>query len=98
MLIQNTVHVHQIQFVTTAYLCDAGAGERDNHSHHVDGQLELKELRNAVVYIPSPHDGLDDAGEVVVCKDDVRSLLRHVCAGNSLTGSRGRWLDGGLLF
>lgn len=73
----------------SAYLCDAGAGERHDHGHHVDGQLELQELGDAVVDVPSPHDGLDDAGEVVVSQDDVRRLLCHVCAGDSLTRSRG---------
>lgn len=74
----------------SAHLCDAGTGERHDHGHYVDGQLELQELGDAVVDVPSPHDGLDDAGEVVVRQDDVGRLLRHVCAGDSLTRSRGR--------
>lgn len=66
------------------HLRDAGAGERHDHGHHVDGQLELQELGDAVVDVPPPHHGLDDAGEVVVGQDDVGRLLGHVCAGNSL--------------
>lgn len=76
-----------------AHLCDAGTGERHDHGHHVDGQLELQELGDAVVDVPSPHDGLDDAGEVVVRQDDVGRLLRHVGASDSLTRSRGRACD-----
>lgn len=72
----------------SAYLCDAGTGERHDHGHYVDGQLELQELGDAVVDVPPPHDGLDDAGEVVVRQDDVGRLLRHVCASDSLTRSR----------
>lgn len=80
----------------SAYLSDAGAGERHDHGHHVDSQLELKELGDAVIDVPSPHDGLDDAGEVVVSQDDVRSLLCHICTGNSLTRSKGERSDPGL--
>lgn len=28
----------------SAYLCDAGAGERHDHSNHIDRQLKLQEL------------------------------------------------------
>jgi len=71
-----------------AYLCDAGAGERHDHGHHVDGQLELQELGDAVVDVPAPHDGLHDAVEVVVGQDDVGRLLGHVGAGDSLKRRR----------
>lgn len=70
------------------YLRDASAGERNDHGDHIDGQLELQELGDAVVDVPPPHDGFDDAGEVVVRQDDVGRLLRHVRSGDSLTESR----------
>lgn len=70
------------------YLSDAGAGEGHDHGHHVDGQLELQELGDAVVDIPAPHDGLYDAGEVIVGQDDVRGLLGHVGTGDALQVTR----------
>lgn len=75
-------------------LRDAGPGEGHDDGHHVDGELELQELGDAVVDVPPPHDGLDDAGEVVVGQDDVRRLLRHVCAGDALTGEKAEGHDG----
>ena len=71
-------------FFIAAYLCDAGARERYNDSHHVDGELELEELGDAVVNVSSPHDGFHDAGEVVVGENDVGCLLGDVCPGDAL--------------
>lgn len=76
-------------FPPSAHLGDAGPGERHDHGHHVDGQLELQELGDAVVDVPPPHDGLHNAGEVVIGQDDVRRLFCHICAGDSLVRSRG---------
>ena len=74
-------------------LNDAGAYEGDRDGDGVDGQLELKELGDAVVDVATPHDRLDDAREVVVRQDDVRRFLRHVRASNALgvniTATRG---------
>lgn len=67
-----------------SYLCNAGAGEGHDDGDHVDGELELQKLGNAVVDVPSPHDRLHDAGEVVVRQDDVRRLLGHVRTGDAL--------------
>lgn len=53
------------------HLGDAGSREGHDHGHHVDRQLELQELGDAVIHVASPHHGLDDAGEVVVGEDDV---------------------------
>jgi len=43
----------------------------DNDGDHVDCELELEELGDAVVDVPSPHDRLDNTREVVVSEDDV---------------------------
>ncbi len=59
-------------------LGDAGSGEGHNDGDHIDGELELQELGDAVVDVPAPHHGLHDAAEVIVCQDDVRCLLRHI--------------------
>lgn len=57
--------------VRSAHLSNAGAREGHDHGHHVDRQLELQELGDAVVDVAAPHDRLDDAGEVVISQDDV---------------------------
>lgn len=57
--------------VHSAHLSNAGAREGHDHGHHVDRQLELQELGDAVVDVAAPHDRLDDAGEVVISQDDV---------------------------
>lgn len=75
------------------YLRDAGARESHDDGHDVDGQLELQELGDAVVDVAAPHHRLDDAGEVVVRQDDVRSLLRHVGACDALEGRGGSGRD-----
>ena len=59
-------------------LGDAGSGEGHNDGDHIDSELELQELGDAVVDVPAPHHSLHDAAEVIVCQDDVRRLLRHV--------------------
>ena len=58
--------------------------EGDNDGDNVDGQLELKELCDAVVDIATPHHRLHDTGEVVISQDDVRRFLRHVRTRYSL--------------
>lgn len=65
-------------------LCDAGACKGHNDSHYINGELKLEELRDAVIDVPSPHDGFDDAGKVVISQDDVRCLFGNVCASNTL--------------
>lgn len=69
-------------------LCDGGSGERNDNSHNVDRELELKELGDAVVDVAAPHDRLDDAAEVVVRQNDVRRLLRHISTSDTLRGTR----------
>lgn len=69
---------------TLHYLCDASSGEGHDHSHYVDGELELQEFGDAVVDVATPHDRPDDAGEVVVGENDVRSLFSYVCACDAL--------------
>ena len=49
----------------------AGTNEGDKDSNNVDSELKLQELGYAVVDVATPHDSLDDAGEVVVRQDDV---------------------------
>lgn len=66
------------------HLCNAGAGERYDDGHDVDGELKLQELGDAVVDVSAPHHSLYDAGEVVVGQDDVRGFLGHVSPGNTL--------------
>lgn len=70
--------------MTDAYLGDTGAGKGHDDSDHIDGELELKKLGDAVVDVPAPHHGLHYAAKVIVCQDDVRSLLCHICSCNSL--------------
>jgi len=68
-------------------VCDldgACAEEGDDDGDHVDGELELEELGDAVVDVATPHDRLDDAREVVVRQNDVRRLLGHVRARYAL--------------
>jgi len=62
----------------------ASPKEGDDDGDNVDGQLELKELCDAVVDITTPHHRLDDTRKVVICEDDVRCFLRHVRAGYTL--------------
>lgn len=69
-------------------LCDSGSGERNDNSHNVDRELELKELGDAVVDVAAPHDRLDDAAEVVVRQNNVRRLLRHISTSDTLRGTR----------
>ena len=76
-------------------LYGTGSNERHDHGDNVHSQLELEELGDAVVDIPPPHDGLDDAGEVVVGEDDVASLLGHVRAGDPHREPDIRLLEGG---
>ena len=62
----------------------ASADEGHDDGHDVDRQLELQELCDTVVHVPSPHDGLDDAAEVVVSQNDVRGFFGNVGAGDAL--------------
>ena len=66
------------------YLDEARSKEGDDDGDHVDGQLELKELGDAVVDVAAPHHRLDDAREIVVSQDDVGRFLGNVRACDSL--------------
>lgn len=70
------------------HLCNAGAGESHDDCHDVDGELELQELGDAIVDVTAPHHSLYDAGEVVVCQDDIRGFLGHVGSSNTLGQER----------
>jgi len=70
------------------HLDRARSNEGDKDGDDVDGQLELQELRNAVVDVATPHDRLDDARKVVVSQHNVRRFLRHVSARNTLDHQR----------
>lgn len=74
--------------LSLSHLRDGGAGERNDNSHNVDRELELKELGDAVVDVAAPHDRLDDAAEVVVRQNNVRRLLRHISTSDTLRGTR----------
>lgn len=63
---------------------DAGSQEGNYDSDHVDRELELEELSDAVVDVPAPHDSLHNTCEVVVCQDDVGSLLGYIRTSNAL--------------
>jgi len=76
----------QLQCVAcvATYLDEARSKESNNDRDHVDRQLKLKELGDAVVDVAAPHHRLDDAREIVVCQDDVRRFLCDVRARDSL--------------
>lgn len=75
---------HLKQTLLGADLCDAGSCERYDDGHHVNGELKLEELGDAVVDVAAPHDGFDNAGKVVVGQDDVGGLFGYVCASDTL--------------
>ena len=66
------------------YLCDTGAGEGHDDSHHVDSELELEELGDAVIDVAAPHDRLHNAREVVISQNDVRGFLGYVSTSDAL--------------
>ena len=65
-------------------LNEAGPHESDDDGDHVDGELELQELGDAVVDVTSPHHSLNDRRKVIVRQDDVRRLLRYVRTRDTL--------------
>lgn len=67
------------------YLCDTGTSEGYYDSHHINGELKLQKLGDAVVHVSPPHHGLHYTGEVIVRQDDVRGLLGHVCTCDALS-------------
>ena len=60
-----------------------GTSKCHNNGHNIDRQLKLEELGDGIINISSPHDGLDDAGEVIVGENDVAGLLGNVSPGDS---------------
>lgn len=80
---------HVKQTPLGADLRDAGSCERHDDGHHVNGELKLEELGDAVVDVAAPHDCFDDAGKVVVGQDDVGGLFGYVRAGNTLWKNNG---------
>jgi len=66
----------------------ACSDEGEQHGDHVDGQLKLEELGDAVVDVTTPHDRLDDAREVVVGQHNIGRLLRHVRPRDTLSKHR----------
>ena len=49
-----------------AYLDNTGTQEGYDDCHQVDGELELKELGDAVVHVATPHHRLHDAREIII--------------------------------
>ena len=83
------IHTHNEQRIVTkaklnSYLDGACSEERHDDGDNIDSQLELEEFGDGIVHVATPHDGLDDAREVVVSEDDVRCLLSNVCASDTL--------------
>lgn len=66
------------------YLCDTGTSEGYYDSHHINSELKLQELGDAVVHISPPHHGLHYTGKVIIRQDDVRGLLGHICTSDAL--------------
>ena len=82
--VHDEVHPEQLQG-THGTLTDADGGdEGEQNGHHVDGELELQELGDAVVHVAAPHDSLDNASKVVVNEDDVTGLLGNISPGYPL--------------
>ena len=52
--------------------------ERDDHSDHVDSQLELQEFLDRVVDVSTPHDGFHDRVEVIVQKNNIAGITGHL--------------------
>lgn len=42
-----------------------------NHGHHINSELELQELGDAIIDVASPHHCFHNAGEVVIGQDDI---------------------------
>lgn len=71
---------------------DAGEGrlfeddaphEGHEDGHDVDGDLEGKELADALEDVPAPLHGGDDGGEVVIEEDDGRGVFGDLGAGDA---------------
>lgn len=75
---------HVLRIKKSVHLSDAGPGEGHDDGHYIDRELELQELRDAIVDISSPHHCLDNAAEVVISQDDVGRLFSHICPSNTL--------------
>jgi hypothetical protein len=84
---------HRKGEVNDKYLDDARAKESHDDGHNIDSQLELKELGNAVIDVASPHHGFYNRCEVVVCQNNIRSLLRYISTSNAL--EKKRWSQRG---
>ena len=70
--------------VSVTDLDGTSSEEGDNDGDNVDGQLELKELCDAVIDVATPHHRLHDTRKVVISQDNVRRFLRHVRTRYSL--------------
>jgi len=64
-----------------------GTNKGHNDCNNIDSQLKLEELGDTVIYIATPHNGLNNAAKVIIREDDVGSLLGDVCAGDALQTS-----------
>ncbi len=57
--------------------CD-GRDEGDDEGDQVDGQLELQEFSDRIVYVSAPHDSSNDGSKVVIQQDNVTGLLSNI--------------------
>ena len=67
-----------------AYLHSNSSNNTCDDGDQVNSKLKLNEFRNTIINIPSPHNSFDNAGEVVICENDIRSFLCNICSLNSL--------------
>lgn len=74
---------------------DDSASEGHHYGHTVDGQLELKELSDAVENVTAVLDSCDDGAEVVIQKNDASRLLGNLGTSNAHSEPDVGLLEGG---
>jgi hypothetical protein len=53
--------------------------ENNEHCSNIDRQLELKEFSDIIVDVSSVSESNDDRTEVVIKKDNIRSIFGNIC-------------------
>jgi hypothetical protein len=79
----NYVHIDFAYLERTSADCTS-SNEGNHNCYDIHSQLKLEKLRDAVVYVSSPHNSFHNAGKIIVREDNITCLLSYIRSSDSL--------------
>lgn len=78
--VHDQVHPEHLDSSQRRVLQNNRSKENNEHCSNIDRQLELKEFSDIIVDVSSVSESNDDRTEVVIKKDNIRSIFGNICS------------------